>query len=89
MTACPNIAICLHFLVTCHYTCFSEPKRSIGTTELYYISGDRALIPRQSKKCPQKHGGFWPKIRHFDVIIIPIFMVQTTDNQNCSETRRK
>ena len=59
--------------------------RYLITTELYYISGDRALIPRQSKKCPQKHGGFWPKIRHFDVIIIPIFMVQTTDNQNCSE----
>ena len=55
------------------------------TTELYYISGDRALIQSQSKKCPQKHGGFWPKIRHFDVIIIAIFMVQTTDNQNCSE----
>ena len=55
------------------------------TTELYYISGDRALIQSQSKKCPQKHGGFWPKIRHFDVIIIPIFMVQITDNQNCSE----
>ena len=59
------------------------------TTELYYISGYRALIPRQSKKCPQEHGGFWPKIRHFDVIIIPIFMVQTTDTQNCSATRRK
>ena len=26
-----------------------------------------ALIPRQSKKCRQKHGGFWPKIRHFYV----------------------
>ena len=45
------------------------------TTELYYISGDRALIQSQSKKCPQKHGGFLPKIRHFDVTV----MAQTTD----------
>ena len=72
------------------YTLIKGPFSDTGvTTELYYISGDRALIPRQSKKCPQKHGGFWPKIRHFDVIIIPIFMVQTTDTQNCSEMRRK
>ena len=92
------------FLVTCHYTCFSEPKRSITTirfknpakilrfvysthspfnacadkcplcslganTELYYISGDCALIPRQSTNCNQKHGGFWPNLRHFDVTV--------------------
>ena len=31
------------------------------------ISGDRALILRQLKKCPRKHDGFWPKIRHFYV----------------------
>ena len=36
-------------------------------TELYYISGDCALIPRQSTNCNQKHGGFWPNLRHFDV----------------------
>ncbi len=28
------------------------------------ISGDRALASRQSKMCRQKHGRFWPKIRH-------------------------
>ena len=38
-------------------------------TELYYISGDCALIPRQSTNCNQKHGGFWPNLRHFDVTI--------------------
>ena len=41
-----------------------EAFQSLSSTN---ISGDRALIPRQSKKCPQKHGGFWPKIRHFYV----------------------
>ena len=46
-----------------------------GLTELYYISGDRALIQSQSKNCPQKHGGFLPKICHFDVTV----MAQTTD----------
>ena len=49
------------------------------------ISGDRALASRQSKKCPQKHGGFWPNLRHFDVIIIRIFMVKTTDKLKCGE----
>ena len=39
------------------------------TTELYYISGDCALIPRQSTNCNQKHGGFWPTLHHFDVTI--------------------
>ena len=34
------------------------------------ISGDRALIPRQSKMCPRKHGGFLPKIRHFYVTLL-------------------
>ena len=62
---------------------------SVQTTELYYISGDLALIQSQSKKCPQKHGGFFAKKRHFDVIIIPIFILQTTDNKNCRESRRK
>ena len=38
-------------------------------TELYYISGDCALIPRQSTNCNQKHGGFWPNLRHFDVTV--------------------
>ena len=38
-------------------------------TELYYISGDCALIPRQSTNYNQKHGGFWPNLRHFDVTI--------------------
>ena len=33
----------------------------IRITELYYISGDRALTESQLKKCPQKHGGFFPK----------------------------
>ena len=45
-------------------------------TELYYISGDRAPVPRQSKKCPQKHGGFPLKIRQFDVTL----MAHTTDH---------
>ena len=40
-----------------------------STTELYYISGDCALIPRQSTNCNQKHGGFWPNLRHFDVTV--------------------
>ena len=39
------------------------------STELYYISGDCALIPRQSTNCNQKHGGFWPNLRHFDVTV--------------------
>ena len=30
----------------------------VSVTELYYISGDCALIPRQSTNCNQKHGGF-------------------------------
>ena len=38
-------------------------------TDLYYISGDCALIPRQSTNCNQKHGGFWPNLRHFDVTV--------------------
>ena len=46
-----------------------------STTELNYISGDHARIQSQSKKCPQKHGGFLAKIRHFDVTL----MAQTTD----------
>ncbi len=33
------------------------------------ISGDRALASRQLKICTQKHGGFWPNLRHFDVTI--------------------
>ena len=41
----------------------------VRTTELYYISGDCALIPRQSTNCNQKHGGFWPNLRHFDVTV--------------------
>ena len=31
------------------------------TTDLYYISGDKALIQTQSKKCLQKHGRFCQK----------------------------
>ena len=42
---------------------------NVPTTELYYISGDCALIPRQSTNCNQKHGGFWPNLRHFDVTV--------------------
>ena len=53
----------------------ASSKTSVKSTELYYISGDRALIQSQSKKCPRKHGGFLPKIRHFDVTV----MAQTTD----------
>ena len=41
----------------------------VYTTELYYISGDCALIPRQSTNCNKKHGGFWPNLRHFDVTV--------------------
>ena len=41
----------------------------VEPTELYYISGDCALIPRQSTNCNQKHGGFWPNLRHFDVTV--------------------
>ena len=41
----------------------------LATTELYYISGDCALIPRQSTNCNQKHGGFWQNLRHFDVTV--------------------
>ena len=41
----------------------------VAFTELYYISGDCALIPRQSTNCNQKHGGFWPNLRHFDVTV--------------------
>ena len=42
----------------------------VGTrTELYYIYGDCALIPRQSTNCNKKHGGFWPNLRHFDVTV--------------------
>ena len=26
-------------------------------------------MPRQSANCNQKHGGFWPNLRHFDVTI--------------------
>ncbi len=44
------------------------------------ISGDRAVASRQSKKCPQKHGGFWPNLRHFDVTI-DLFLVNTTDQK--------
>ncbi len=36
------------------------------------ISGDHALASRQSKKCPQKHGGFWPNLHHYDVVS-PLF----------------
>ena len=40
----------------------TEANQALSCTN---ISGDRALIPWQSKKCPRKHGGFWPKILHF------------------------
>ena len=57
---------------TCKYSTFSDLKwrtavRAVRPLSSTNISGDRALIPRQSKKCRQKHGGFWPKIRHFYV----------------------
>ena len=42
---------------------------SVKITELYYISGDCALILHQSTNCNQKHGGFWPNLRHFDVTV--------------------
>ena len=54
---------------------FAWNAYKVQTTELYYISGDRALIQSQSKKCPQKQGGFWLKLRHFDVTL----MALTTD----------
>ena len=41
----------------------------LGRLWLYYISGDCAPIPRQSTNCNQKHGGFWPNLRHFDVTV--------------------
>ena len=44
-------------------------RGKVNFTELYYISGDCALIPRQSTNCNQKHGGFWPNLRHFDVTV--------------------
>ena len=52
-----------------------RPASGLSPLSSTNISGDRALIQSQSKKCPQKHGGFLPKIRHFDVTV----MAQTTD----------
>ena len=48
---------------------FLIPDGNLDPTELYYISGDCALIQRQSTNCNQKHGGLWPNLRHFDVTI--------------------
>ena len=44
---------------------FNIAAKPLSSTNI--SDGDRALIPRQSKKCPQKYCGFWPKIRHFYV----------------------
>ena len=41
---------------------------------IFNISGDRAPIPCQSRKCPQKHGDLWRVLRHN----LPIFMANTT-----------
>ena len=50
------------------FKCVSYPLTYI----ILNISGDRALASRQSKKCRQTHGGFWSKIRHYDVVS-PLF----------------
>jgi hypothetical protein len=49
--------------------CEDEARHEEAPLSYTYISGDRASIPRQSKMCDQKHGGFWPNLRHFDVTI--------------------
>ena len=48
------------------YTSADYTRKPLSSTN---ISGDRALASRRSKMCDQKHGGFWPNIRHFDVTI--------------------
>ena len=50
-------------------TILKSVQRHVHITELYNISGDCALIPRQSTNSNEKHGGFWPNLRHFDVTI--------------------
>ncbi len=47
----------------------SEGLRTLSSTN---ISGGRALASRQSKMCRQKHGGYWPNLRHYDVVS-PLF----------------
>ena len=47
----------------------SHVCKNVAGTELYYISGDCALILCQLTNCNKKHGGFWPNLRHFDVTI--------------------
>ena len=49
-------------------------KHRAGSPDVFM---SMALIQSQSKKCPQKHGGFWPKIRHFDVTLMALTTDQT------------
>ena len=63
-----NNKTCTEATVTYLIVISTSLQRTV-TTELYYISGDCALIPRQSTNCNQKHGGFWPNLRHFDVTV--------------------
>ncbi len=52
-------------------TCFKSVRKLSGLNSLTStnISVDCALASRQSKKCLQKHGRFWPNLRHFDLTI--------------------
>jgi hypothetical protein len=53
--------------VCCHISCPSNKGFvRLDHWAILNISGDRALIPRQSKMCDQKHGGFLPNLHHFD-----------------------
>ena len=45
------------------------------TTELYYITGGSA----RRKKCPQKHGGFWPEMTPLPWLLVPPAHEKTTD----------
>ena len=56
------------YYIVDHYTKW-RPEFMMPATELYYISGDCALIPRQSTNCNQKHEGFWQNLRHFEVTV--------------------
>ena len=59
----------LLYVFMVNYVVYCTYHNAGASTELYYISGDCALIPRQSTNCNQKHGGFWPNLRHFDVTV--------------------
>ena len=63
------IDMSMPYMVNAQFAHIMSVKMCVLSTELYYISGDCALIPRQSTNCNQKHGGFWPNLRHFDVTV--------------------